>query len=90
LVQKDWALQCRTTLSIQLVQNIGQVSVSWAVDELEQQSLRKQRDAEELHDTMLHLNAELSKGQPGFDRSILNAMVYRWMKVASDAALLKL
>jgi hypothetical protein len=39
---------------------------------------------------MLHLNADLSKGEPGFDKGILIATVYRWMKVASDAALLKL
>jgi DNA-binding PadR family transcriptional regulator len=64
--------------------------VSRAAKELEHQSQRKQREAEELHDSMLHLNADLARGEPGFDKGILIAMVYRLMKVASDAALLKL
>jgi DNA-binding PadR family transcriptional regulator len=64
--------------------------VSRAANELERQSHRKQREAEELHGAMLHLNADLFKGEPGFDKGILIATVYRWMKVASDAALLKL
>jgi DNA-binding PadR family transcriptional regulator len=68
----------------------AQRCVSRAAKELEHQSQRKQREAEELHDAMLHLNADLSKGEHGFDKGVLIATVYRWMKVSSDAALLKM
>jgi DNA-binding PadR family transcriptional regulator len=57
--------------------------------DLEHQAQKKEREADELRDSMLHLKADLIKGESGFDKAILAATTYRWMKVQSEATLLK-
>jgi DNA-binding PadR family transcriptional regulator len=64
--------------------------VGRATEELENQGRKKQQEADELRDSMLQQNLDLTKGEPGFEKGVLIATAYKWMKVSSDAALLKL
>jgi len=64
--------------------------VGWAMEELRAQRRQKEREAEDLHDSMLRLQGNLTKGEFTSDNGILIATAYRWMKTASDAALLKM
>lgn len=64
--------------------------VTWVTEELRGQSEKKEREAEKIRQSMIELEADLFKAEPDYDKGVLMATAYRWMKVKSEAALLKL
>jgi hypothetical protein len=64
--------------------------VVWVTEKLLSQSEKKEREAEGIRQKMIDLEADLFKEEPDFDKGILIATAYRWMKVKSEASLLKL
>jgi DNA-binding PadR family transcriptional regulator len=65
-------------------------SVDSAIEALREQSHRKNREAADLHESMLLLNKRFCEDETACDRGILIATAYRWMKATSSAALLQL
>jgi len=64
--------------------------VTWVTEKLRAESEKKEREAEGIRQSMIVLEADLFKDEPDFDKGVLIATAYRWMKVKSEAALLSL
>ena len=64
--------------------------VTWVTEKLRAESEKKEREAEGIRQSMIVLEADLFKDEPDFDKGVLIATAYRWMKVKSEAVLLSL
>lgn len=64
--------------------------VTRAAENLKRLSRKKQREAEELHDSMLRLQADTAKDNSVSGKGILIATAYQWIKAECDAALFRL
>jgi DNA-binding PadR family transcriptional regulator len=64
--------------------------VSLAQEELRFLGEKKEREAVDLRNSMLRLQADLSKDDPAADKGILIATTYRWIEAESEVVLFKL
>jgi DNA-binding PadR family transcriptional regulator len=64
--------------------------ISRAAENLLAVARKREREAEELRGSMLHMQARIAKADPGADKGELIATAYQWIKAESDATLSRL